>query len=82
MKDGVPSVVPPSTKEEILAVLRGIDGVDDFAIAEEMYRYLVTKAKQAGRRVERKVFIDRIAEMLKMDSAKLANFLRRSKRVR
>jgi hypothetical protein len=47
-----------------------------------MYRYLVTKAKQAGRRVERKVFIDRIAEMLKMDSAKLANFLRRSKRVR
>jgi uncharacterized tellurite resistance protein B-like protein len=70
------------TKEDFLAVLRGDRYVDDFAIAEEAYRYLVAQAKQEHRRVDREAFIDRIADWLEIDSAKLANFLKRSKRVR
>jgi hypothetical protein len=70
------------TQEEFLAVLRGMNGVDDFTIAEEMYRYRVAQAKKEHRRVRREDLIDEIADMLKMDSDKLTNFLRRSKQVR
>jgi hypothetical protein len=75
-----PTAVTKRVLKEHLATLRGF--ADDLTIAEEAYKYLVAQAKQEHRRVEREAFIERIANWLKMDSAKLANFLRRSKRVR
>jgi hypothetical protein len=65
-----------------LALVRMLAHGDDLIIAEEMYRYLVAQAKQEHRRVKREDFIERIAKLLKADSNKLTNFLRRSKRVR